>query len=126
MTVNPNHEEPTDMTEPFHVVAATSELEDGGQMHIELDGREILLCRYEGEFYAIDYYCSHEEFALEGGEIADGCITCPYHGAMFCLKTGAVAAPPAWEAIATYPVKVENDTVAVSIRPASCADADSA
>ncbi|MDZ7684966.1 MAG: Rieske (2Fe-2S) protein [Gammaproteobacteria bacterium] len=63
--------------EGFYVVAAEDDLNEGGQLYVELDGEEILLCRHEGEVYAIAYYCSHAAFTLEGGTLADGCITCP-------------------------------------------------
>jgi 3-phenylpropionate/trans-cinnamate dioxygenase ferredoxin subunit len=99
----------------YHVVAATSELPEDGQMHVELNGEEILLCRHQGEFYAVAYYCSHEMYALEGGMLSNGCITCPYHGAEFKLSNGAVKAPPAWEDIRTYAVKVHDGTIAISV-----------
>ena len=97
----------------YHVVAATYEIEEGGQMHVELNGEEILLCKHKGDFFAISYYCSHEEFTLEGGALQDGCITCPYHGAEFALVDGSVKASPAYEPIKTYPIKIENDTIAI-------------
>jgi 3-phenylpropionate/trans-cinnamate dioxygenase ferredoxin subunit len=100
----------------YHVVAACSELPDEGQMHVELNGKEILLVKHDGAFYAIDYYCSHEMFSLEGGDVHEGCITCPYHGAEFKLDNGSVQAAPAWESIATYPLKVENDTISISVQ----------
>lgn len=103
------------MSITFHVVAATSELPDGGQLRVQLDEHEILLCHQDGHYYAIAYYCSHEALPLEGGTINDGCITCPYHGAEFDIATGEAKAPPAWEAVSTYPVKVENNVIAVGV-----------
>lgn len=111
------------MSDAFHVVAAVSELPEGGQMLVELDDEEILICHHEGRFYAIAYYCSHEAFSLEGGEINRGCITCPYHGAEFKLADGSVLAPPAFEGINTYPVRVEDDLILVSATPRAPADA---
>jgi 3-phenylpropionate/trans-cinnamate dioxygenase ferredoxin subunit len=101
------------MSDGFYVVAATSDLKEGEQMYIDLEGEEILLCRHQDQFYAIAYFCSHAEFALEGGDLRNGCITCPYHGAEFRLADGAVEAPPAWEPIKVYPVRIENDTIAI-------------
>lgn len=102
------------MRNRFQVVASKGDLPEGGQMHLDIDGEEILLCRHEGNVYAVAFYCSHEEFALEGGDMADGCITCPYHGAEFNLGDGAVLAPPAVEGIKTYPVRIEGDTIAIA------------
>jgi 3-phenylpropionate/trans-cinnamate dioxygenase ferredoxin subunit len=104
------------MTDPqYHVVAATSEIAEGGQLFVELDGEEILLCRHDGKYFAVSYYCSHATFPLEGGPMDDGCISCPYHGATFDLATGRAEAPPAWEDIKTYAVRVEDSTVAISV-----------
>ena len=105
------------MSDNFYVVAATSELSEGSQMYVELDGEEILLCQHQDKYYAVAYFCSHAEFSLEGGFLREGCITCPYHGAEFLLEDGSVQAPPAYEPIKTYPVKVENDTIAICAIP---------
>ena len=103
------------MTLKYYVVAASTELAVTHQMYIELNGEEILLCREDANYFAVSYYCSHEKFTLEGGTIAAGCITCPYHGAEFRLSDGKVIAPPAFEPINTYPVRVEDDTIAIGI-----------
>ena len=63
----------------------------------------------------MSYFCSHDQFTLEGGTISNSCITCPYHGAEFSLKTGEVLAPPAFEPIRCYPTRVENDVISVGI-----------
>ncbi len=105
------------MSEKFYVVAAIAELDASPQMHVDLNGEEILLVRDGEDFYAIAYYCSHEEFTLEGGMVNKKCITCPYHGAEFSLVDGHVLSPPAYEDIKTYPVKVNRDegTLAVGV-----------
>ena len=105
------------MSDKFYVVATLEDLPEGGQMHVELDGEEILLCHHEGRFYAVSYYCSHAEFTLEGGMMRDACITCPYHGAMFNLVDGSVEAPPAFESIRVYPLKIQDNTIAVCATP---------
>ncbi len=84
-------------------------------MFVDLEGEEILLVQHDDEYYAIAYLCSHAEFGLEGGQLNDGCITCPYHGAEFSLKDGSVQSPPAFEPIKSYPLKVEDDTIAIAI-----------
>lgn len=103
------------MATKYHVVAATSELKEGSQIFVDLEGEEILLVQHDDEYFAIAYLCSHAEFGLEGGDIHGGCITCPYHGAEFCLKDGSVQSPPAFEPIKTYPIKIEDDTIAIAI-----------
>ena len=99
----------------YYVVAAKSELELNPQLRVELAGEEILLCRDGDKYFAVSYHCSHEEFSLEGGDISNGCITCPYHGAEFDLRSGEVLAAPAFEPIKTFPIKVEQDTISVGV-----------
>jgi 3-phenylpropionate/trans-cinnamate dioxygenase ferredoxin subunit len=105
------------VSDEFYVVAATSEVPEGGQMYVELNGEEMLICQHDGKYYAINYFCSHAEFTLEGGYMRNGCITCPYHGAEFSLEDGSVQAPPAFESIKTYPIKLIDDTIAVCSQP---------
>ena len=99
----------------YQTVAHVSELADSGQLHVNIDGIEILLCKDDDEYFAVSYFCSHETFTLEGGSIHNKCITCPYHGAEFDLKTGDALTPPAWEAIKTYPVKVEDELISIAV-----------
>ena len=103
------------MAEKFYVVAAISELETTPQLHVELNGEEILLCRDGEDYFAVSYLCSHEAFTLEGGSISNACITCPYHGAEFSLSTGEALAAPAFEPIKVYPIKVADGTIAIAI-----------
>ena len=97
----------------YYPVASTSELSDIAQIHIKLNDEEILLCRDGEDYFAVSYYCSHEIFPLEGGSIANRCITCPYHGAEFSLETGEAMAPPAWEDIKIYPTSVEKGIISI-------------
>ena len=99
----------------YHVVAARSELDSSPQMHVSIDDHEILLCRDGEDFYAVSYYCSHDHFTLEGGMVTNGCITCPYHGAEFSLRTGEVLAPPAFEPVCTFPVRVADDVISIGL-----------
>ena len=49
----------------------------------------MLVCRFGGEFYAVENRCSHRNERLSGGRIRRGQIMCPVHGARFDLRTGA-------------------------------------
>src|SRR5690606_24907051 len=69
----------------------------------EVAGREILLCEVEGEVYALDGICTHEDLPLDGGEVEDGILECPWHGARYEVCTGQVRALPATRPLRTYP-----------------------
>lgn len=80
---------------------------------MDVDGASVVVFNLGGQYYAIEDVCTHD-----GGELASGTregdvIVCPRHGARFSIKTGAVLAPPAYEPVATFPVRVENGMVQV-------------
>lgn len=85
-----------------------------GQFEI-VDLEDILVAVFNagGRFYAIEDVCTHDGEELAGGPVEGTVITCPRHGAQFSLETGEVLAPPAYEPVRTFPVRVENGIVQV-------------
>ena len=51
-------------------------------------GRDILVLRDGADIVALPALCPHQLGPLRDGEIADGCITCPWHGYRFDLRSG--------------------------------------
>ncbi|ABM03315.1 Rieske (2Fe-2S) domain protein [Psychromonas ingrahamii 37] len=94
-------------------VLPADELSAGMTKVLALDQIELLLINIAGEFFAIENRCSHDGGELNGGEICAAEITCPRHGARFNIKTGAVLSAPAFENIATYPVRIIDNEVQV-------------
>ena len=96
--------------------ANRSELSTTEARSFVLDGREIVLCDVDGEIYALDGICTHEDLPLDGGEVDDGILECPWHGALYEVCTGKVRALPALRPLKTYPVRVdEADDVWVTL-----------
>lgn len=82
-----------------------------------LGGREVVLCRTSEGVCALDGICTHEDLPLDGGEVADGVLTCPWHGARYDIRTGEVLALPAVRPLRAYPVRVTADgLVQVEVR----------
>lgn len=99
----------------WHNIANTTDIPPGAWQVADFEHISLLVFNLNGEFYAIENVCTHD-----GGSLSDGCllgeeIMCPRHGARFSIKTGEVTAPPAYENIDTYPVRVENGMVQVEI-----------
>ena len=88
-------------------------LADGENIVIDVDGTDIAVFKIEGGFYAIEDVCSHDGAEIASGELDGYEIICPRHGARFCVKTGAVKSPPAYENIEVFPVRIENGKVHV-------------
>jgi 3-phenylpropionate/trans-cinnamate dioxygenase ferredoxin subunit len=92
-------------------VCAQSELLPG-EFKLVYDGDvPIAVFNIDGDLYAVEDVCTHDGGDLAGGELHGYEIECPRHGARFDLRNGAVRCPPAYEPIATFPVKVENGAV---------------
>ena len=94
-------------------VARADELALGQWKCVDVDGAQIVVFNLDGEYYAIEDVCTHDGGQLTGGSIEGGEIVCPRHGARFCIKTGAALTAPAYEAVATFPIKVENGNIYV-------------
>ena len=94
-------------------VAKVGELEPGARKIIDVDGSQIVVFNLEGKYYAIEDVCTHDGGQLTGGEVEGDQIVCPRHGARFCIRTGAALTAPAYEATATFPVRIENGEIQV-------------
>ncbi len=94
-------------------VARIEELPPGSRKVVDVDGVAVAVFNLDGEYYAIEDVCTHDGGDLAGGEIDGEAIVCPRHGARFSIKTGAVLAPPAYESIATFPVRVQDGVIQV-------------
>jgi 3-phenylpropionate/trans-cinnamate dioxygenase ferredoxin subunit len=80
---------------------------------LEIEGTAIAVFNLNGHYYAIEDICSHEAETLSDGEVAGEEIICPRHGAHFSILTGAALSPPAYEPVATFPVRVDGGMVTV-------------
>lgn len=99
----------------WQTIATISEIPLGGLKAITIKGIPIVLFNLEGEYYAIENRCTHQDFPLSEGHIIDNQITCPLHGARFNIKTGQVTAPPAFMDVATFAVRIEEDKVQIEL-----------
>ena len=55
----------------------------------------VVAVRSGGAVYVLADRCSHMSGPLSDGELADGCLTCPWHGSVFRITDGSVARGPA-------------------------------
>jgi 3-phenylpropionate/trans-cinnamate dioxygenase ferredoxin subunit len=93
-------------------VASTDELPVGSMKKVEVDAVPICLVHAEdGNFYAIDDTCTHEEYSLCEGELWEMSVECPRHGSRFDVRTGQVTGLPAVIPVRTYPVTVKNGDI---------------
>ena len=99
----------------FIKVARVDDLEDGELMPVEVDGEPVCLAKVDGEICAFTDDCTHIGGPLNEGELDGEVLTCPWHGAQFNVRTGKVLRGPARQDIQTYPVKIEDNIIFVSL-----------
>jgi len=101
------------MTDNFIQVADITDIDLNQSVSVELDGRAILICNTENGVFAVEDRCTHADIPLCGGQIIGNFISCPVHGAVFDLSDGSVQAPPAFEDLETFEVKIEDTLISV-------------
>jgi 3-phenylpropionate/trans-cinnamate dioxygenase ferredoxin component len=99
----------------FVKVAKTDEINSGQARLIEVKDKQIAVFNINGEFFAIDNTCNHEEASLAEGEISGHEVTCPLHGAKFDVRTGEVLGPPAYDDVGSYTVRVVGNDIEIDV-----------
>ncbi|WP_075835756.1 MULTISPECIES: bifunctional 3-phenylpropionate/cinnamic acid dioxygenase ferredoxin subunit [unclassified Rhodococcus (in: high G+C Gram-positive bacteria)] len=99
---------------PLIRVCETSNLNPGDALQVPTTP-PIAVFNVDGEFFATEDTCSHDDSSLADGYIDGDQVECAWHFAKFCLRTGRVLSPPANRDIRTYSVKVVDDEVYVEV-----------
>jgi 3-phenylpropionate/trans-cinnamate dioxygenase ferredoxin subunit len=94
-------------------VAAVDDFPPGTSRTVDVDGAQVAVFNLDGAYYAIEDVCTHDGGILTGGVVEGDVIVCPRHGARFCIRTGKVLSPPAYEDVVTFPVQVDGGLVKV-------------
>lgn len=83
-----------------------------GEHTVCFDGdTAILVCNVEGELFALEDKCTHQDFELSAAALDGAEIECVLHGARFDVRTGQALCAPAYTAVAKFPVRVENGVI---------------
>jgi nitrite reductase/ring-hydroxylating ferredoxin subunit len=67
----------------------------------------------DGEVFAIDDTCTHQDASLSEGWLEDCLIECPLHASSFDLRTGQPTGPPAKRPVRTYRTEIRDGAVYV-------------
>lgn len=83
---------------------------------VKLGGRRIAIFYVEGELSAVDNVCLHAGSPLDDGLVEGSCVTCPWHGWRYDLRTGehlTIVGPR--PGLRRYRVRTEGDYVLVDV-----------
>ena len=92
-------------------VASLEEVPEGTVKGVEADGARVALANVEGDLYALEDNCSHQDFPLSDGELEGTELECIYHGAKFDVCSGRATQLPAIRPVKTWEVEIRDGDV---------------
>jgi len=113
-----------------HRVCSTAEVAIGQSMATKAGGTKVLVFHLDDGWYATQASCTHVFAPLAKGTLDASCghLTCPFHRAIFDVRSGLVQAGPSFPPgvqlldgiratapLKTFPVTVEGEDVYVEV-----------
>jgi 3-phenylpropionate/trans-cinnamate dioxygenase ferredoxin subunit len=99
----------------FVRVGSADDIQPGTKRVLEADGLLLVVVNLDGRFYALEDVCTHDGGPVGEGELKNGHLICPRHGAQFDVVTGAALTLPAFEPVPTYEVQVRDGEIWVDV-----------
>jgi len=96
-------------------VAGVDQLMRDGMLQVDVEGGAVLLLKDGEAIYAVSATCPHAGAPLAEGILHGHRLTCPWHKATFCIKSGAVLEPPALDHLKRFDVRIEGTRVLLSL-----------
>ncbi len=98
-------------------VCPAEELPSGAMRVVHAGQVSVGVYNIGGELYALEDRCSHDDGPLAEGdwEPDEGVVVCPRHGARFDIRSGRALTLPAFRPVDTFPVRVEDGLVKVTV-----------
>jgi nitrite reductase/ring-hydroxylating ferredoxin subunit len=92
-----------------------NEVKAGQLFSFDHQEKKILVANLDGNLYATDRICTHEEADLSTGFLSKEGVRCPLHLSVFNLENGAPLNPPAEKSLKTYNVKIDSNEIYVEV-----------
>ncbi len=96
-------------------VADLSDCPPGSLLDIEAGQESLVLANVDGDLYALENRCSHQDYPLSDGELEGERLECLYHGARFDVCSGRGVCLPAMKRVETYFVRVRGGDIFVQM-----------
>lgn len=77
------------------IAGSVSDFPEGNIRQVTLDGRDIVIVKINGTYYAVDDTCTHAGASLAEGRLDGSNLVCGWHSAEFDCTTGKLAKFPA-------------------------------
>ena len=99
----------------YFPVGPVAEFPHGSMRCVSIEGTRLLIANVDGEFFAVDEQCPHEDASLCKGSLHAGLVRCPLHGSRFDIRSGKAMEEPADSDLNTYPVETRADILHVAL-----------
>ncbi|MEV0533535.1 Rieske (2Fe-2S) protein [Kitasatospora sp. NPDC050463] len=94
----------------WHVLGRVADFTVGEAARRMVGEVPVLVVRESSEvFHVLADRCSHSSGPLSQGEVADGCVTCPWHGSVFRLSDGWNVGGPATAPQPRFATRTDGD-----------------
>ena len=99
----------------FIRVASVSDVPAGTLKGVMARMQPLVLANVDGDIYALEDQCSHQELPLSDGELDGGDVVCLHHGARFDACTGKNRGLPAVRPVKVFLVQVRDGDIYVEL-----------
>lgn len=96
-------------------VAALDDVPPGTLKAVVENGTAIALANVDGDVYALEDRCSHQDYPISDGELDGTRLQCIYHGAEFDACSGKALTLPAIRPVKSFPVEIRDEDVYVDL-----------
>ena len=94
-------------------VGSAGELEDGDMSSYSVGDRQVAIANIDGDLFAWDDFCTHQQCSLAEGELDGTVVECPCHGSQFEITTGEVVHGPAAEPVDVFEAREQDGELQV-------------
>jgi apoptosis-inducing factor 3 len=100
---------------PEFPLRGAADLKENEKKLFSAGNTKILVLRHQGKLSAFQSKCPHARGPLEKGAICNGRLVCPWHMGTFRLPDGRLIEPPAMDSLETFPLRIEDSKVFVTL-----------
>ncbi len=105
---------------PWFPAISPEKLDEDGLAGAQAGPANVVIYRVEDNYYATSLMCTHGEASLADGYLDGFVIECPFHQGQFDIRTGEAVAPPCFEPVLTYSVRLADGILEVDVPDVDC------
>ena len=91
-------------------------MKNGEMQNVKVDDEnEVLLCKIDNNYYAVNAHCPHYSAPLAEGVLSGSTIICPWHQSCFNAMRGDLIEPPSLNSLNSFETRIEGDDVIIKV-----------